>query len=54
MTFLAVIQNLSQRAADREVSLRKTPEAEVRRRFYLLHQVQKYIFIRRVRGGNIG
>ena len=26
-----------------------SPEADVRRRFYLLYEVQKYVFIRRVR-----
>ena len=26
-----------------------TPEAEIRRLFYLLYELQKYIFIRRVR-----
>jgi hypothetical protein len=28
----------------------RSPEAEVRRIFYLLYEVQKYIVIRRVRG----
>jgi aminoglycoside phosphotransferase (APT) family kinase protein len=31
------------------VSREDSPAAEVRRRFYLLYEVQKYIFIRRVR-----
>ncbi len=30
----------------------RSPEAEIRRQFYLLYEVQKYIFIRRVRARN--
>ena len=30
----------------------RSPEAEVRRTFYLLYEVQKYIVIRRVRGND--
>lgn len=29
-------------------------ETEVRRQFYLLYDLQKYIFIRRMRGGDAG
>jgi hypothetical protein len=32
----------------------RSPEAEVRRVFYLLYEVQKYIVIRRVRGDDPG
>jgi hypothetical protein len=31
----------------------RSPEAEIRRVFYLLYEVQKYIVIRRVRGNDL-